>query len=209
MNPSDAIVFVVDDDSSVCTSLKRLLKSAGWDVATFASAREFLDYNHPEKPSCVILDIRLPDLSGLDLQDQMAAAGLSMPIIFITGHGTVPMSVRAMKAGAVDFLEKPFDQKILFDAVKKAVEKDTKAREDRAIKSEVKSLYETLSPREREVFSWVITGMLNKQIAAELGIAEKTVKVHRAQVMRKMQVVSVAEMVRLAELLGITPPAKF
>jgi len=205
MKPSDAIVFVVDDDQSVRTALRRLIGSAGFDVVTFASAQKFLDYEHPDKPSCVVLDIRLPGLSGLDLQDKMVAVGLSMPIIFITGHGSVPKSVRAMKAGAVDFLEKPVDDQVLLKAITNAIEKDKQARTERAIKSDIKSLYETLTPREREVFGLVITGMLNKQIAAELDISEKTIKVHRARVMQKMHVVSVAELVRLAAIIGITP----
>lgn len=199
------MVFVVDDDQSVRTALKRLIQSSGYTAVPFDSARKFLEHKHPDEPSCAVLDIRMPELNGLDLQDRMAAAGLYMPIIFITGHGTIPMSVRAMKAGAADFLEKPFDRKILLDAIKNAVEKDRLAREERAEKAEIEDRYEALTPREREVFGLVITGMLNKQIAAQLGISEKTVKVHRARVMMKMQVVSVAELVRLAELTGISP----
>ncbi len=206
MTSSDAIVFVVDDDSSVRSALKRLIKSVGHKVTTFSSAREFLDHDHPDAPSCLVLDIRMPGLSGLELQEQMAAAELHMPIIFITGHGNIPISVRAMKAGAVDFLEKPFDDQALLDAIHHAIAKDTQTKREQAEIGEVKQRVISLTPREHEVFSLVITGMLNKQIAFELGTSEKTVKVHRARVMQKMSAESLTDLVRLAEKAEIPPP---
>jgi FixJ family two-component response regulator len=199
---SDAIVFVVDDDPSVRSALKRLIKSVGLKVTTFTSAQEFLDHDHSDIPSCLVLDIRMPGLSGLELQDQMAAAGLNMPIIFITGHGNIPTSVRAMKAGAVDFLEKPFDDQALLDAIHQAIEKDKKAKREQTEIREIKQRVASLTTREYEVFSLVITGMLNKQIAFELGTSEKTIKVHRARVMQKMHAESLADLVRLAEKAG-------
>ena len=206
MTKEEPIVFVVDDDVSVRNGLKRLIRSVGLEVETFASAEEFLDHDHPDKPSCLVLDVRMPGLSGLDLQEELAAQGLEMPIIFVTGHGDVRMSVRAMKAGAVDFLEKPFDDQDLLDAIQGAIERDRLAREEHAEVADILRRIESLTPREYEVFTLVITGMLNKQIAAELGASEKTIKVHRARVMQKMQVVSIAELVRLAEKAGTTPP---
>jgi len=206
MVSSDAIVFVVDDDSSVRSALKRLIKSVGHNVTIFSSAREFLDHDHPDVPGCLVLDIRMPGLSGLELQEQMAAQGLTMPIIFITGHGNIPTSVRAMKAGAVDFLEKPFDDQALLDAIHQAIEKDKKAKREQIEKQEIKQRVSSLTPREYEVFSLVVTGMLNKQIAFELGKSEKTVKVQRARVMQKMSAESLADLVRLAEKAEIHPP---
>ncbi len=206
MTKEEPIVFVVDDDVSVRNGLKRLIRSVGLEVETFASAQEFLDHDHPDRPSCLVLDVRMPGLSGLDLQEELAAQGLEMSIIFVTGHGDVRMSVRAMKAGAVDFLEKPFDDQDLLDAIHGAIERDRQAREKHAEAADIRRRIESLTPREYEVFTLVITGMLNKQIAAELGASEKTIKVHRARVMQKMEVVSVAELVRLAEKAGIVPP---
>jgi FixJ family two-component response regulator len=206
MSKEEPIIFVVDDDVSVRNGLKRLIRSVGLKVETFASAQEFLDHDHPDQPSCLVLDVRMPGLSGLDLQEELTAKGLEMPIIFVTGHGDVRMSVRAMKAGAVDFLEKPFDDQALLDAIQGAIESDRLAREEYAEVADILRRIESLTPREYEVFTLVITGMLNKQIAAELGASEKTIKVHRARVMQKMQVVSVAELVRLAEKAGTTPP---
>lgn len=205
MTPSDVAVFVVDDDPSVRTALARLIKSVGLEVETFASAQEFLAHDHPDKLGCLVLDIRMPGLSGLDLQDELAAAGLDMPIIFITGHGSIPMSVRAMKAGAVDFLEKPFEDQALLDAVHKAINQDRQARLKQAETRKIQQRVGSLTPREREVLALVVTGMLNKQIAYELGMSEKTVKVHRARVMQKMQADSLADLVRLAEKVGVRP----
>jgi len=205
MTAPEATVFIVDDDSSVRSALARLVKSLGLPVETFASAQEFLNENHPEAPSCLVLDIRMPGLSGLDLQEELASAGLTMPIIFITGHGSVPQSVRAMKAGAVDFLEKPFDDQALLDAIHQAIEKDRQARQEQMDIAEIQQRVDLLTPREREVFALVVTGMLNKQIAFKLGISQKTVKVHRARVMEKMQAESVADLVRSAEKAGVSP----
>jgi RNA polymerase sigma factor (sigma-70 family) len=207
MTSSDGIVFVVDDDESVRTALKRLLKSAGHKVITFSSAEEFFDHDHRfDVSGCLVLDIRMPGLSGLELQDQMAAAGINIPIIFITGHGNVPASVRAMKAGAVDFLEKPFDDLALLDAIHRAIAKDTRAKQAQAKIRVINQRVASLTPREQEVFTLVVTGMLNKQIAFELGITESTIKVHRAQVMQKMSAESFADLVRLAEKAGVHPP---
>lgn len=206
MSNAEPIVFVVDDDASVRKGLERLIKSVGLEVETFASAREFLHRGRYDGPGCLVLDVRMPGLSGLDLQKELAAADYSMPIIFITGHGDISMSVKAMKAGAVDFLPKPFNDQDLLDAIHKAIDKDIRARKKRAEIAETQRRVDTLTPREYQVFTLVITGMLNKQIAGELGASEKTIKVHRARVMQKMQVVSVAELVRLAEKVGITPP---
>ena len=207
MTSSDGIVFVVDDDESVRTALKRLLKSAGHKVITFSSAEDFFEHDHRfDASGCLVLDIRMPGLSGLELQEQMAAAGLNIPIIFITGHGNVPASVRAMKAGAVDFLEKPFDDLALLDAIHRAIAKDTRAKQAQAKIREINQRVASLTPREQEVFTLVVTGMLNKQIAFELGITESTIKVHRAQVMQKMSAESFADLVRLAEKAGVHPP---
>jgi FixJ family two-component response regulator len=201
-----ALVFVVDDDASVRKSLTRVITSAGFTVETFASAREFFARERPPGPCCTVLDVRMPGLTGLDLQEALAAAGRRMPIVFITGHGDVSMSVKAMKAGAVDFLTKPFDVENLLDAVRRAVAKDVKALADERRTSDVLALVRRLTPRETEVFALVVTGMLNKQIAAELGIGEQTVKVHRARVMEKMRAGSVAELVRLADRAGVIVP---
>ena len=201
----DSTIFVVDDDPSVRRALTRLIASAGLTVEAFASAQDFLSRPWSEGPSCLILDIRLPGLSGLELQDQLAAMNLCMPIIFITGHGDIPMSVRAMKAGAIDFLQKPFNDQDLFNAIAVALEQDRKLKRERAELADLQHRLDRLTPREREVFALVVTGMLNKQIAAELGTSEKTIKVHRARVMEKMHVQSLAELVRLAARLGISP----
>ena len=206
MSDPEPTVFVVDDDPSVRKALERLFKSVGLNVEVFNSAKEFLPCKEPDGPSCVVLDVRMPGLSGLDLQRELAAAGKNMPIIFVTGHGTVPMTVKAMKAGAVDFIEKPFDDQVLIDAVHKAMERDKRMRLERAEVGEIKQRVESLTPREREILAYVVSGMLNKQIAFDLDISEKTVKVHRARVMEKMKVRSLADLVRLAEKVGIDFP---
>jgi FixJ family two-component response regulator len=198
-----AVVFVVDDDASVRKSLSRLISEAGYTVQTFASAREFLARPPSAGPSCVVLDVRMPGLNGLDLQHTLASAAHEIPIIFITGHGDISMSVKAMKAGAVDFLTKPFAGKELLGAIERAVAKDTRDIRAEARTDEIRERVKLLTPRESQVFALVVTGMLNKQIAAELGVGEKTIKVHRARVMDKMRAGSLAELVRLADAVGI------
>jgi FixJ family two-component response regulator len=203
MNPAESAVYVVDDDVSVRTALGRLLKSVGVTVKTFSSAQEFLNQATPEESGCLIVDLRMPGMSGLDLQDQLNVRQLSLPVIFLTGYGTVPASVRAMKAGAVDFLEKPVDDQTLLDAVLKALERDRRARLNQAEVQAIKQRVASLTPREYEVLTFIISGSLNKQVAAELGTTEKTIKVHRARIMEKMQCSSLAELVRLAQKAGI------
>jgi FixJ family two-component response regulator len=198
-----ASVFVVDDDPSVRKSLTRVIESAGYTVEAFASARDFLKAEPAPGPCCLVLDIRMPGITGLDLQRTLARAVHRIPIVFITGHGDVPMSVKAMKAGAIDFLTKPFAAKDLLDAIRRAVDKDTRALGEEARARSIDARVKTLSPRERQVFALVVTGMLNKQIAAQLGVVEKTVKVHRARVMHKMGAGSLAELVRLADDIGV------
>jgi FixJ family two-component response regulator len=196
-------VFVVDDDASVQKSLERLLRSVGLQVEVFSTAQDFLLNAAHEGPCCLVLDVRMPGLSGLELQEKMVSKGIMMPIIFITGHGNIPMSVKAIKAGAVDFLEKPFDEQVLLDAVHKAIENHKVELRERAERLEIQKRVDLLTPREREVFSLVVTGMLNKQIAYELKTTEKTIKVHRARVMQKMQAQSLAELILQAEKIGI------
>ena len=203
MTVPDPIVYVIDDDDAVRVAVKDLLESIGLRAETFASGREFLRAAHADAPSCLILDVRLPGQSGLDFQRALTAANLNIPIIFITGHGDIPMTVQAMKAGAVDFLAKPFRDQELLDAVHKAVEGDRARRQEQAGVAKLRGRYEELTAREREVMVLVIQGLLNKQIAAELGTSETTVKIHRGQVMRKMQADSLPDLVRMAERLGI------
>jgi FixJ family two-component response regulator len=203
---SEPVVFIVDDDASVRKSLERLVRSVGLRGETFASAPEFLQRAAADGPSCLVLDVRMPEVSGLALQERLAAAGHRIPIIFITGHGDITMSVRAMKAGAVDFLPKPFNDQDLLETIQEAIARDQQAREEWAVLQDIQRRVALLTLRERDVLALVAAGLLNKQIAAELGMSEKTVKVHRAQVMQKMQVASVAQLVLLAEKVGLTVP---
>jgi RNA polymerase sigma factor (sigma-70 family) len=206
MMDADALVFVVDDDASLRASLQDLLASVGLQVVACASAQEFLRRPRPAGPSCLVLDVRLPGLSGLELQRQLAAGDRDMPIIFITGHGDIPMSVQAMKAGAVEFLPKPFRDQDLLDAIHQALARDRQAREQRAQREALRRRFDTLTPRQREVMARMVAGRLNKQIAGELGTSEATVKTHRQQVMAKMRAESLADLIRLADQLGLLPP---
>lgn len=203
---SEPVVFIVDDDASVRKGLERLVRSVGLRGKTFASAPEFLQCGASDGPSCLVLDVRMPGVSGLALQETLATAGHRIPIIFITGHGDIAMSVRAMKAGAVDFLPKPFNDQDLLEAIQEAIARDRQARQEWAVLQAIQQRTDLLTPRERDVLGLVVAGLLNKQIAAELGLSEKTVKAHRAQVMEKMQVSSVAQLVLLAEKVGLTAP---
>jgi len=203
---AEALVFVVDDDASLRASLQDLLESVGLRVAACASAQEFLRSPRPEGPSCLVLDVRLPGLSGLELQQRLAPGDLALPIIFITGHGDIPMSVQAMKAGAVDFLSKPFRDQDLLDAVHQALARDRDARAQRAERAALRRRFEALTPRQRDVMARMVAGLITKQIAGELGTSEATVKTHRKQVMAKMRAESLADLIRFADQLGLLPP---
>jgi FixJ family two-component response regulator len=201
---ADSADFVVDDDSSVREAIKSLIKSVGLRVETFETAQQFLGSKRPEVAGCVVLDVRLPGLSGLDLQRELAANDIKLPIIFITGYGDIPMSVTAMKAGALEFLTKPFRDQDLLDAIQKALERDRAARQQRMEIAELRERFDALTSREREVMRLVVAGLLNKQIAGELGTSEITIKIHRGRVMKKMGAGSLAELVRMTEKLGIS-----
>lgn len=200
---TQSVVFVIDDDAAVRDSLASLLKSTGLRAETFASPAQFLEGSRPNVPSCLVLDVRLPGLSGLDFQAELAKNGIQVPIIFITGHGDIPMSVRAMKAGAIEFLTKPVRDQDLLDAIQLALERDRARRGQEQTVAELRASLETLTPREHEVMTYVTAGLMNKQIAGEMGLSEITVKVHRGNLMRKMGARSLAELVRMADILGI------
>lgn len=206
MMPDTSLVYVVDDDPSMLRALPRLLHSAGLRCQVFSSAVAFLEHDLCDLPSCLVLDVLMPDIDGLELQRRLSQQPLPLPIIFITGHGDIPMSVRAIKAGAIDFLPKPFDDEELLSAVGRALEQSALDRARHLDESLIRERVELLSPREREVFAHVVSGKLNKQIGRRLGVTEKTIKVHRAQVVRKMQAGSLADLVRMAERVGITAP---
>ena len=198
----DSIVYVIDDESSIREAITSLIRSIGMRVETFGSAQEFMASSRPDAPACLVLDVRMPGLSGLDLQRELTDAGIRIPIIFITGHGDIPMSVRAMKAGAVEFLTKPFRDQDLLDAIAQAIDRDRELRKQQAGIADLRDRFERLTPREREVMELVVAGLLNKQIAVRLGISEITVKLHRHQVMEKMKADSLADLVRMAEKLS-------
>jgi len=201
------IVYVLDDDPSVRTSLERLLRSVGLEAQSFASAAELLDHGGADRPSCMVLDVRMPGLSGLDLQEFLSVAGWTTPMIFITGHGTVPMSVRAMRAGAVNFLQKPFEDQEILDSIHQAIDRELDARRERDRREEIERQLTGLTPREREVFGLVVSGLPNKRIATRLGTSEKTIKVHRARVMEKMRAGSLAGLVQMAYEARLAPAA--
>jgi len=203
MKEDRAVVYVIDDDASIRGALDNLLSSVGLDVRVFPTPQEFLHTDRPDAPGCILLDLRLPGMSGLVVQQELAAAGIALPVIFMSGYADVPTTVRAMKAGAVEFLTKPFNEQELLDAVHAAIERDSARRRDAGHTAELHTRFSTLSPREREVMALVAAGRANKQIAAELGVSEVTVKVHRGQVMRKMVARSVADLVRMADQLGV------
>jgi FixJ family two-component response regulator len=208
MNAATPIVYVIDDDASVREGVAKLLSSVGLHAETFGSTGEFLEAPRAGGPACLVLDVRLPDVSGIEFQRDLAAAGIHIPIVFITGHGDIPMSVQAMKAGAVEFLTKPFRGQQLLEAIQEAIARDRAASRDRARVAEVAARYESLTPREREVMTLVAAGLLNKQIAAELGASELTIKTHRGRVMEKMRADSVADLVRMAETLNPSIPKR-
>jgi FixJ family two-component response regulator len=200
------IVFVIDDDESLRDTLKRLFATVGLRAETFASTADFLKRKLPAVPTCLVLDIRLPGISGLDFQAELARTGIAIPIVFMTGYGDIPMTVKAMKGGALEFLPKPFRDQDMLDAVQLALERDRTKRQAERANAQMRSTFESLTPREREVMAFVTTGLMNKQIAAEMGLAEVTVKLHRGNLMRKMNARSVAELARMAQILGIARP---
>jgi FixJ family two-component response regulator len=204
----DAIVFVVDDDATVRRSTERLVRTLGVGIQTFASAREFLDSARIERPACLVLDIQMPGLSGLDLQRELAQKGIEIPIVFLSGHGDIPMTVRAMKAGAVEFLTKPVKSRDLLTAIRSAIERGRVSHQARREREALRERYDRLTPREREVLPLVVAGLLNKQIAGEVAASERTVKFHRAHIMKKMQADSLADLVRIAERLGLGPQSR-
>lgn len=208
MSEDRAVVYVIDDDESIREALRSLLATVGLEVKTFPSTREFLDTKRPDAPSCLVLDVRLPGVSGLDFQAELAKSGINFPIIFISGHGDIPMTVRAIKAGAIEFLTKPFREQELLDAVQSGIQQDRQKRQSAAGMAGLQERLASLTAREREVMALVVTGLMNKQIAAELNLSEITVKVHRGNVMHKMGAKSLAELVRMADRLGLSAPAK-
>ncbi len=205
MTDLETVIFIIDDDESIRKSLSRLLRASGFNVETYASSEEFLSREPYQGIGCIVLDISMPGLSGMELHDELIRARYGLPIVFITGHGDIPMSVRAMKKGAVDFLLKPFDQEELLQALEKAIESDRKAKTEEVERRRVIKLVEELTPREREIVPYIISGMLNKQIAFTLGISEKTVKIHRSRIMEKLGAHSIVELIHLAEKADITP----
>lgn len=205
-NEEQAVVFVIDDDADLRDGLSNLLRSVGLQVRAFGSATDFLESKLPDAPSCLVLDVRLPGLSGLDFQSELIKKNIGVPIVFMSAHGDIPMTVRALKAGAVEFLPKPFHDQSMLDAVHSALEKDRERRKGIGDTSQLRSSFDSLTSREQEIFAYVASGLMNKQIAAEIEVSEITVKVHRASVMRKMGAKSLADLVRMADALGVRPP---